>query len=182
VEEADHAQLLGCMFSITIFCHEADVLTNRQANYVALCLRFLPDFPINYVGWTLDYVAALMPMPDIHFNVSCFTLSQSRGSRLVALAKQNNRLMFSWSVRGSKWMEWCIRLGLDGVVADDPKLFLEICDRWPTPPVHKALTIRQTVRQAIMLVGLRILAWVLDFISSIKKGSPRSQVKKTLGV
>lgn len=27
-------------------------------------------------------------------------------------------------------MEWCIRRKLDGVITDDPKLFLEVCDRF----------------------------------------------------
>lgn len=26
-------------------------------------------------------------------------------------------------------MEWSIRKGVDGVITDDPKLFLEVCDR-----------------------------------------------------
>lgn len=27
-------------------------------------------------------------------------------------------------------MEWGIRKGVDGVITDDPKLFLEVCERW----------------------------------------------------
>lgn len=27
-------------------------------------------------------------------------------------------------------MKWCIARGLDGVITDDPKRFLEVCDEW----------------------------------------------------
>ncbi len=35
-----------------------------------------------------------------------------------------------WTVNEEQWMEWSIRKGVDGVITDDPKLFLEVCQRW----------------------------------------------------
>lgn len=33
-----------------------------------------------------------------------------------------------WTVNERVWMKWSIRKEVDGVITDDPKLFLEICD------------------------------------------------------
>jgi len=42
----------------------------------------------------------------------------------------DRRNLFVWTVNEEEWMEWSIRKGVDGVVTDDPKKFLDVCRRW----------------------------------------------------
>jgi hypothetical protein len=52
------------------------------------------------------------------------------GTRFIAAARRAGRNIFVWTVNEEEWMEWSIRKELDGVISDDPKLYLEVCDRW----------------------------------------------------
>lgn len=74
------------------------------------------------------------------------TLVGPPGSRFLRRAQRGGHPVFAWTVNDEASMEWCIRrnepqrgeadgkaLGvrlLDGVITDDPKLFLEVCERW----------------------------------------------------
>ena len=35
----------------------------------------------------------------------------------------------AWTVNAEERMEWCIRRELDGVITDDPAVFLDVCRR-----------------------------------------------------
>lgn len=45
-------------------------------------------------------------------------------------ARKLKRKIYVWTVNEEQWMEWSIRKGVDGVITDDPKLFLEVCGRY----------------------------------------------------
>lgn len=45
-------------------------------------------------------------------------------------AKAAGRAMFVWTVNAPDMMRWSIRKEVDGVITDDPKKFLEICDEY----------------------------------------------------
>lgn len=49
------------------------------------------------------------------------------GKKFLRDAKEAQKPVLAWTVNERKKMEWCIRRGLDGVVTDDPKRFLEVC-------------------------------------------------------
>lgn len=38
--------------------------------------------------------------------------------------------MYAWTVDDDEMMKWCISKSIDGVITDDPKRFLEVCDEW----------------------------------------------------
>lgn len=38
--------------------------------------------------------------------------------------------MYVWTVNERAMMKWCIKNEFDGVITDDPKRFLEVCDEW----------------------------------------------------
>ena len=45
-------------------------------------------------------------------------------------AKAKGRPIFAWTVNEEDMMRWAISEELDGVITDDPKLFLDVCDEW----------------------------------------------------
>ncbi|KAL1878790.1 hypothetical protein VTK73DRAFT_7547 [Phialemonium thermophilum] len=101
-----------------------------NTTYVDVCRELLPGFPIAYIGWSLLYARKLLRVPNVHFNINYNVLVGPCGSRFVAAARAARRHVFVWTVNDEAWMEWSIRKTFDGVITDDPKLFLDVCERW----------------------------------------------------
>lgn len=103
---------------------------STQAPYVELCKEYLPGFPVAFIGWSLLYASKFLREPNVNFNLIQQALAGPCGTRFMAAAHRAGRSVFAWTVNEEEWMEWCIRKGVDGVITDDPKLFLEVCERW----------------------------------------------------
>ena len=52
------------------------------------------------------------------------------GAGFIRDAKAQGRPLYVWTVNEQDIMKWCIKEELDGVITDDPKRFLEVCDEW----------------------------------------------------
>ena len=52
------------------------------------------------------------------------------GARFIRDARAKGRPMYVWTVNEQAMMRWCIKHEFDGVITDDPKRFLEVCDEW----------------------------------------------------
>lgn len=52
------------------------------------------------------------------------------GVRFIRDAKAKRRPLYVWTVNEKAMMKWSIKRELDGVITDDPKRFLEVCDEW----------------------------------------------------
>ena len=52
------------------------------------------------------------------------------GRAFTRKAQCDNRPVFAWTVNEERRMRWGIRHGLDGVITDDPKLFLDVRKGW----------------------------------------------------
>jgi phosphatidylglycerol phospholipase C len=52
------------------------------------------------------------------------------GNAFLREVRQANRSIFLWTVNNEEWMKWSIFKGVDGVITDDPKKYLEICDNY----------------------------------------------------
>lgn len=52
------------------------------------------------------------------------------GRLFIRKAQCDGRPVYAWTVNEESKMRWDIREGLDGVVTDDPKLFLEVRNSW----------------------------------------------------
>lgn len=52
------------------------------------------------------------------------------GNKFLRDAKAARRPIFAWTVNEEAMMRWCIKHELDGVITDDPKRYLEVCDDW----------------------------------------------------
>jgi phosphatidylglycerol phospholipase C len=157
--------------------------TSVQVNYVRLCMEYLPGFSMAYIGWSLSFASALFAVPNMHFNLLQHSLTGPWGYQFLRRAHRNGRLVFDWTVNEEEWMEWSIRRGIDGVITDDPKLFLEICDRWPDEPertLGREKSFRKSAKNIFQIVLVFFVAAIYNFLSSLLKGSPRSQVRRVL--
>jgi phosphatidylglycerol phospholipase C len=102
---------------------------NFQANYIDLCREILPTFPVAYVGFSLIYGRRFFDVPGVNFNLLQQTLVGPVGNKFLDAAHAAARNVYVWTVNKEEWMEWSIDNHVDGVITDDPKLFLEVCNR-----------------------------------------------------
>ncbi|KAI1139827.1 PLC-like phosphodiesterase [Hypoxylon sp. FL0543] len=161
--------------------NERIILGCWEANYVALSLKILPGFPLAFQGWSVSYTSAIMQVPNLNLDMLCHTLATRSGSRLIPEARRLDRLIFSWTIKEDEWMELSIRQGLDGVVTDDPKRFLELCSQWPKTQVRNRFT-KRAAKQTAQWALICFLVLIAETVNFFVKGSPRSRVKKELGI
>ena len=69
-------------------------------------------------------------MPNVSFNILQKMLLGPIGARFMRDVKAANRSLFVWTVNDPEMMRWSIRREVDGVITDDPKKFLDICDQY----------------------------------------------------
>nr|OQO18025.1 hypothetical protein B0A51_14108 [Rachicladosporium sp. CCFEE 5018] len=96
------------------------------AKFLPLALKYLPDFPVMHIGFSVAYARHFFTVPNVGFNMLLPILIAPGGKKFIADAKADQRQVLAWTVNERDKMEWCIRRGLDGVITDDPKMFLEI--------------------------------------------------------
>ncbi|RYP64500.1 hypothetical protein DL769_006638 [Monosporascus sp. CRB-8-3] len=91
--------------------------------------RHLPGFRLAHVGFSTTYARALL----LHRLVSAASLlrfslaSPLLGARFARDMRRAGVPLFVWTVNDAAWMRWAVRRRLDGVITDDPKLFLDVC-------------------------------------------------------
>jgi tubulin gamma len=100
------------------------------AKYLPFCSKYLPGFPITHIGISILYASHWRKVLNISFNMLQFTLMTPWGRSFTRKAQRDNRPVFAWTVNAERHMRWDIRHGLDGVITDDPKRFLEIRREW----------------------------------------------------
>jgi phosphatidylglycerol phospholipase C len=157
---------------------------------VRLSLKLLPGFPLAYIGVDLTYASCLFAVPNMNFNLLQQSLTGPCGSRFLRKAKRHARAVFVWTVNEESWMEWSIRKELDGVITDDPKLFLEVCDRWkedncvnksPGRTAVKRRSTRWTAKQMMQVLIFYMLLAIYLPIVTLRYGLPKHRVSRALG-
>jgi glycerophosphoryl diester phosphodiesterase len=135
------------------------VLGIWSAKYLPLCAHHLPNFPITYIGFSITYASYFFSVPNVSFNMLQASLMPPWGRAFLRKAQCDKRPVFAWTVNEAKRMRWDIRQGLDGVITDDPKLFLEVRKGW-----HEGM--RESLGLRIWLDVLRInfFALILGFV------------------
>ncbi|KAK3327529.1 PLC-like phosphodiesterase [Cercophora scortea] len=106
------------------------VLGAWNANYVDRCRQYFPNFKIAFIGFNLVFARQYLGQPDMDFNLLQKMLPGPYGNHFMKAVKKAGQKLYVWTVNEEYWMEWSIRKQVDGVITDDPKLFLEVCDRW----------------------------------------------------
>ena len=107
------------------------VLGCWAAKYLPLCAQYLPTFPITHIGFSIPYARQFLSVPNVSFNILQKSLiAPIIGPRFLRDAKKKGRPVYDWTVNEDNFMKWSIKHELDGVITDDPKRFLEICQEW----------------------------------------------------
>lgn len=106
------------------------VLGCWTARHVRLCHEILPDFAIAWIGITLSLAREYMKIPNIALNMRQEPLFGFGGGKFIKDVQADGRPLFAWTVNSVGWMRWAIRKRLDAVITDDPKLYLEVCERY----------------------------------------------------
>jgi len=99
-----------------------------QTKYLPLCDDYLPGFPVSHIGFSTLYARQFFSVPNISFNMLQAVLVGPLGAKFLRKAKKLDRPVYAWTVNKENRMRWCIRKELDGVITDDPKLFLKVCE------------------------------------------------------
>jgi hypothetical protein len=110
--------------------HSRIVLGCWAAKYLPLCSRYLPGFAVSHIGFSTLVSSYFFTVPNISFNMNQAVLMMPWGKAFIRKAQREQRAMYAWTVNEEARMRWDIRQGLDGVITDDPKLFLEVRNAW----------------------------------------------------
>lgn len=134
------------------------VLGCWAAKFLPLCAKYLPGFAITHIGFSLSYARQFLAVPNVSFNILQRTLiSPYFGARFLQDAKTKGRPVFDWTVNEESMMKWSISKGLDGVITDDPKKFLEVCDDWERGKREIVIVWKQWV--SILWVQLMVIVF-----------------------
>ncbi|KAM0808616.1 putative PLC-like phosphodiesterase [Seiridium cardinale] len=195
-KDDDASELLSCIATTIAAVPASRPWAERimigcwDANYVRLSLKLLPGFPLTFIGFNLAYASALFPVEHLNFNLYQLSVVGPCGGRFLRKAKENGREVFVWTVNKESWMEWSIRKELDGVITDDPKLFLEVCDRWKGSRGDAKTIAKRGRKRELVFLKPRQVAEILFFYFLLaiymtpillKQGSSKQQVRKVLG-
>lgn len=159
------------------------------------CRKTLPEYPVAHIGGSLSYARHFLPLPNVGFNMAFHTLVRPyQGRRFMRDLHAAGRPLFAWTVNHPRWMRWCIERNasgakiMDGVVTDDPKLYLEVCRRYEDEVDGLAVKPRGSVREAFELaVGIlmrhvvaKLFFWYRKHIEGKldKLDQPKRHIKK----
>ncbi|KAK4964103.1 hypothetical protein LTR28_004059 [Elasticomyces elasticus] len=131
------------------------VLGCWAAKYLPLCAHYLPGFPITHIGFSTSYARQFLSVPNVSFNMLLPILMAPGGRRFIQDVQDQQRPIFAWTVNEEKKMEWCIRKGLDGVITDDPELFLKVCERYDEGSERQRLPVFMLLN--VMRIWLSVL-------------------------
>ncbi|POR32619.1 Phosphatidylglycerol phospholipase C [Tolypocladium paradoxum] len=135
--------------------------------------RTLPAFPRAHTGYSLSYARHFLPQRGLAFNMAHHALlAPLCGRRFMRALRDRRRALFVWTVNAERPMEWCLRQNLppagggaarlvDGVVTDDPALFLAVCERFEDELDGLAERRRTTALEAARMAVSVLLRHVL---------------------
>lgn len=106
------------------------VLGIWAAKYLPLCVHYLPEYPVAYIGFSTFYARQFLKVPNVGFNMFQKTLLGPIGARFIRDVQKADRALYLWTVNEVNMMKWSIQKGVDGVITDDPETFNEVCDNW----------------------------------------------------
>lgn len=106
------------------------VLGCWAAKYLPLCSQYLPGFPVTHIGFSTLIASYFLGVPNMAFNLNQAVMMTPWGRLFIRKAQRDQRPVYAWTVNDESRMRWDIRRGLDGVITDDPKLFLEVRRAW----------------------------------------------------
>jgi len=115
------------------------VLGCWAVSYLPLCTKYLPGYPITHIGFSIGYARQFLKVPNVSFNMLQKIMIGPFGNAFLRDVKKAKRSIFLWTVNDEKWMKWSIQKEVDGVITDDPKKYLEVCENYEGEKVHLPL-------------------------------------------
>jgi hypothetical protein len=106
------------------------VLGCWAAKYLPLCSHYLPGFAVSHIGFSILVASYFFKVPNIGFNMAQAVLMPPWGRAFMRKAQRDGRAVYAWTVNDERRMRWDLRQGIDGVVTDNPELFLEVRRGW----------------------------------------------------
>lgn len=137
------------------------------ATYIRLSRQYLPGFPLANVTWSPFYAGAVAKaVPGIALSVHRLALYSPFGHWLMRrLSRSGARHpVYSWTINDESWMDWAIRRRLDGIITDDPKLYLDVCERHRRERGDLLLRARRRFGVGSLWQGIQAWYEVLYFI------------------
>ncbi|KAL9015409.1 MAG: hypothetical protein Q9185_007189 [Variospora sp. 1 TL-2023] len=110
--------------------HKRIVLGCWAAKFFPLAAHYLPAYSITNIGFSPSYSRQFLKIPNVSITMLQKSLCGPGGSRFIRDVRDAGRPMFHWTVNDEDFMRWSIKHEADGVITDDPKRFLEVCDEW----------------------------------------------------
>ncbi|KAF2269866.1 PLC-like phosphodiesterase [Lojkania enalia] len=141
------------------------VLGCWAAKYLPLCSRYLPGFPVSHIGFSILYASHFFSVPDVSFNMFQGVLMTPWGKAFIRKAQCDKRPVYAWTVNEARRMRWDIRQGLDGVITDDPKLFLDVRRNW-----HEGMSEGFSLMLFLDLIRVNFFALIFGLIFQLKFG------------
>lgn len=88
------------------------------------------------------------------------------GQSFLRDAKAACRPVYVWTVNEETMMRWSIRNEVDGVITDDPKKFLEVCDNYE---IYRGAE-KISWKDYILIVWINIMAALFGFVFNCRYG------------
>ncbi|CAD6442541.1 2ee8710c-0190-46e5-bca8-405a333a12f4 [Sclerotinia trifoliorum] len=137
------------------------------AKYLPLCAIYLPDFPITHIGFSIAYAREFLSVPNINFNMLRQILAGPRGTKFMADTRAAKRSMLVWTVNEEQWMRWCIKKEVDGVITDDPKKYLKVCEEYDSADSNK---VGFGFKDWMLIIWLNVLAMLFSWLVRCRFG------------
>ncbi|KAL8638302.1 MAG: hypothetical protein Q9228_004541 [Teloschistes exilis] len=129
------------------------LLLDIKAKFFPLAAHYFPTYSITNISFSTSYSRQFLSLPNVSFNMLQKTLFAPWSSRFVRDVKAAGRPIFHWTVNEDDFMRWSIKQGADGVITDDPKRFLEVCEEWE----HGKRAIHFTAGQCFMIIWVNLM-------------------------
>lgn len=118
-----------------------------------------------HIGFDVVYARKFLSVPQVSFNIFLFALLNPYGAKFLRDVRKAERSIFLWTVNDEHWMMWSIKKGVDGVVTDDPKRFLEVCRKFErgekvAPGPWKSTLVWRLVSYVFVVVSFCLSPWV----------------------
>ncbi|KAL8670937.1 MAG: hypothetical protein Q9168_004552 [Polycauliona sp. 1 TL-2023] len=151
------------------------LLLDIKAKFIPLAARYFPGYSITNISFSPSYSRQFLRLPNVSFNILVLSLFGPGGSRFIRDAKAAGRPLFFWTVNDDNHMRWSIKHGADGVITDNPKRFLEVCEEWE----HGKRDVHFTRKQWFQIIWFSLMNIIFGCIFWWKFGAlPGGNVKR----
>jgi tubulin gamma len=155
------------------------VLGCWAAKYLPLCSHYLPGFPVSHIGFSVLVASYFFTVPNVSFNMNQAVLMPPWGKAFIRKAQRDGRPVYAWTVNDARRMRWDIQQGLDGVITDDPELFLEVRRGWHEGMKHGlgAWDWLDILRVNFFALIYSVLFQLVFVVFGLRQGKPLAKVK-----